>query len=49
MSRLTRGGYYYPVTYVIDEEGVVRHVFSSEVGVEKHVDEALEALQSTNQ
>jgi peroxiredoxin Q/BCP len=37
------------VTYVIDEEGVVMHVFSSQVGVEKHVDEALKALQSTNQ
>ena len=34
------------VTYVIDEEGVVRHVFSSQLGVEKHVEEALEALRS---
>jgi thioredoxin-dependent peroxiredoxin len=34
------------VTYVIDEEGVVRHVFSSQLGVEKHVQEALKALQS---
>jgi len=33
------------VTYVIDEEGVVRHVFSSQLGVEKHVEEALQALQ----
>jgi peroxiredoxin Q/BCP len=33
------------VTYVIDEEGVVRHVFSSQPGVKKHVEEALQALQ----
>jgi peroxiredoxin len=32
------------VTYVIDEESVVRHVFSSQLGVEKHVEEALQAL-----
>jgi thioredoxin-dependent peroxiredoxin len=34
------------VTYVIDEEGVVRHVFSSQLGVERHVEEALKALES---
>jgi thioredoxin-dependent peroxiredoxin len=34
------------VTYVIDEEGVVRHIFSSQLGVERHVEEALEALRS---
>jgi thioredoxin-dependent peroxiredoxin len=34
------------VTYVIDQEGIVRHVFSSQVGVERHVQEALEALHS---
>jgi|SRR5918997_136604 peroxiredoxin Q/BCP len=33
------------VTYVIDENGVVRHIFSSQLGVEKHVEEALQALQ----
>jgi peroxiredoxin Q/BCP len=33
------------VTYVLDEEGVVRHVFSSQLGVEKHAEEALHALQ----
>ena len=36
------------VTYVIDREGIVRHVFSSQLGVEKHVEEALKALQSSN-
>jgi thioredoxin-dependent peroxiredoxin len=36
------------VTYVIDRDGVVRHVFSSQVGVEDHVEEALRALQSAS-
>ncbi len=34
------------VTYVMDKEGVVRHLFSSQLGVEKHVEEALKALHS---
>jgi peroxiredoxin Q/BCP len=34
------------VTYMIDEEGVVRHVFSSQLSVERHVEEALKALES---
>jgi thioredoxin-dependent peroxiredoxin len=34
------------VTNVIDTEGVVRHVFSSQIGVEKHVEEALMTLRS---
>jgi peroxiredoxin Q/BCP len=33
------------VTYVIDEQGVVRHIFSSQIGVERHVQEAVNALQ----
>ncbi len=32
------------VTYVIDEAGVVRHVFSSQIGVVKHVEGALKSL-----
>ncbi len=32
------------VTYVIDQGGVVRHVFSSQTGVQRHVQEALDAL-----
>jgi peroxiredoxin Q/BCP len=32
------------VTYVIDRQGVVRHVFSSQTGVQRHVQEALDAL-----
>ena len=34
------------VTYVIDAEGVVGHIFASQLGVEKHVEEAREALGS---
>ena len=33
------------VTYVIDEEGVVRHVFTSQLGVTRPVEHALEALE----
>jgi peroxiredoxin Q/BCP len=32
------------VTYVIDREGVVRHVFSAQTGVHRHVSEAIDAL-----
>jgi peroxiredoxin Q/BCP len=34
------------VTYVIDREGVVRHVFASQLSVERHVQEVLTALRS---
>ena len=34
------------VTYVIDEEGVVRNVYSSQIAVEKHIQEALRTLRS---
>ena len=34
------------VTYVIDEAGVVRHVFSSQIGAVKHVEGALKSLAS---
>ena len=34
------------VTYVIDKQGVVRHVFSSQLNPKKHVDEALQALKA---
>lgn len=32
-------------TYVIDRDGIVRHIFSSQFQVHKHVDEALQALR----
>ena len=35
------------VTYVIDKEGVIRHIFSSQLNYKKHVKEALLALKST--
>ena len=33
------------VTHVIDDQGVVRYIFSSQLGVERHVQEAIEALR----
>jgi peroxiredoxin Q/BCP len=34
------------VTYIIDKQGVVRHIFSSQFTPEKHITEALKTLQS---
>lgn len=34
------------ITYVIDKEGIVRHVFSSQLAAEKHIDEALITLNA---
>jgi peroxiredoxin Q/BCP len=34
------------VTYVIDKQGIVRHIFSAQFTPEKHITEALRALQS---
>ena len=34
------------VTYVIDEKGVIRLVFSSQLGAKRHVEEALKVLAS---
>ena len=33
------------VTFIIDKKGVVRHVFSSQLQPEKHIQEALEVLK----
>jgi peroxiredoxin Q/BCP len=33
------------VTFVIDKEGVVRHVIHSELNIDKHIDEAIQALE----
>ncbi|MBO0777552.1 MAG: peroxiredoxin [Ktedonobacteraceae bacterium] len=33
------------VTYIIDKEGVVRHIFSSQLNINKHVSEAIRVLQ----
>jgi peroxiredoxin Q/BCP len=37
------------VTYVIDKEGIVRHVFSSQFAADRHVKEALDALRKLNE
>ena len=34
------------VTYVIDSKGIVRHVFSSQMNVTRHVEEAISVLKS---
>lgn len=34
------------VTYVIDKQGIVRHIFSSQINVQKHVTDALETLRA---
>ena len=33
------------VTYIIDQQGIVRHIFSSQFAAEKHVAEALKTLE----
>lgn len=35
------------VTYIIDKDGIVRHIFSSLFKAEKHIDEALKTLNIT--
>ena len=37
------------VTYVIDRQGIVRHVFFSQYTSQRHVDEALKTLQSIHE
>jgi peroxiredoxin Q/BCP len=34
------------ITFIIDREGVIRHVFSSQLRVKKHIEEALEVLKT---
>lgn len=34
------------VTYVIDRDGVVRHIFSSQLNAERHITEALRMIQT---
>jgi len=34
------------VTYIIDKEGVVRHIFDSQLNFQGHVDEALKTVRS---
>lgn len=37
------------VTYIIDKQGIVRHVFSSQTQAERHVEEAKQALKQIMQ
>ena len=34
------------VTYIIDKQGIVRHIFSSQFHAEKHIEEALKVLKN---
>ena len=34
------------VTYVIDKKGIVKHIYSSQLNYQKHIEEALSALKS---
>lgn len=36
------------VTYIIDKEGIIRHIFSSQFNPKKHIDEALNVLDELN-
>ncbi|NHJ47140.1 MAG: peroxiredoxin [Asgard group archaeon] len=36
------------VTYIIDKEGIVRHIFVSQFNPKKHVDEALRVIEEIN-
>ena len=35
-------------TYVIDKEGVVRHIFTSHFSADRHIDEALRVVRNLN-
>ena len=37
------------VTYVIDKQGIVRHIFNALIQTDKHIREALAAIRSINQ
>jgi thioredoxin-dependent peroxiredoxin len=34
------------VTYIIDKNGIVKHIFSSQLNIDKHITEALEVLKA---
>jgi thioredoxin-dependent peroxiredoxin len=36
------------VTYIIDKQGIVRHVFSSQFSLEKHITESIKTIQLLN-
>ena len=34
------------VTYVIDRQGIIRHIFSSQLNIDKHINDALHVIRS---
>ena len=36
------------VTYIIDKQGIIRHIFSAHFAPQMHVSEALKVLQTLN-
>ena len=34
------------VTYIIDQQGIVRHIFNSQLNVQGHIDEAIKILET---
>lgn len=36
------------VSFVIDQQGIIRHVFSSQLQIHRHIDECLRAVQQIN-
>ncbi|HZC04781.1 MAG TPA: peroxiredoxin [Ktedonobacterales bacterium] len=36
------------VTYVIDKQGIIRHIFTSQINIERHIAEALTTLRQLN-
>ena len=37
------------VTYIIDKQGIIQHIFSSQFNPKKHIDEALKILEKINE
>lgn len=37
------------ITFVIDQQGIIRHNFSSQINMDKHIDEALKVVQALAQ
>jgi len=34
------------VTFIIDKQGIIQHIFSSQFNIQRHIDEALETLKA---
>ena len=44
----TLGLYPGRVTYIIDKQGIIRHIFDSQLNPQQHIDEALKILKTMN-